>query len=237
MKILWFKTIGSTNKSLFEDKENLSNKTVYAAEFQTSGKGQRENNWESAEGQNLLFSILIKPTDILAEHQFIISQAVALGIVAYLKSKGVEAAIKWPNDIYVGDNKICGILIENTVNGGYLICSIIGIGFNLNQKYFFSDANNPISLSTLTDIDYAVRDELKEMLHFIFMEYDERNSSTESNYISKLYRLGKKSTFIHCATNKSFEGTIKGVDACARIIIETNEGDKSFAFKEIKYVI
>ena len=91
MKILWFKTIGSTNKSLFEDKENLSNKTVYAAEFQTSGKGQRENNWESAEGQNLLFSILIKPTDILAEHQFIISQAVALGIVAAVF--GIKKAI------------------------------------------------------------------------------------------------------------------------------------------------
>lgn len=237
MKIKWFKTIDSTNNRIALDKEELPDKTVYMTDFQTAGKGQRGNGWESAKAENLLFSILLKPADILAENQFIISQAVTLGIVGYVRSKGIEAKIKWPNDIYVGDRKICGILIENAVNGDKLVSSIVGIGFNLNQLSFSPSIPNPVSLSALTDVSYDLKDELLSLLHFIFEEYDRRSQQTEERYVSSLYRLGRPHSYIHTASGTTFTGTILGVDKTARVIIDTDEGQKTFAFKEIQYII
>lgn len=237
MKIKWFKTIDSTNNRIARDKESLADKTVYMTDFQTAGKGQRGNGWESATAENLLFSILFKPADILAEDQFIISQAVTLGIVEYVRSKGITAKIKWPNDIYVGDRKICGILIENAINGSSLVSSIVGIGFNLNQLSFSPSIPNPVSLSALTDVQYDLKEELLSLLHFIFTEYDRRSPQTEERYAASLYRLGKPHSYIHTASGNTFTGTIKGVDKTARVIIDTEEGEKAFAFKEIQYII
>ena len=237
MKIKWFKTIDSTNNRIARDKDELADKTVYMADFQTSGKGQRGNCWESAAGENLLFSILFKPADILAEDQFIISQAVTLGIVEYVRSKGITAKVKWPNDIYVDDRKICGILIENAVNGSALVSSIVGIGFNLNQLSFSPYIPNPVSLSALTDVRYDLKEELLSLLHYIFAEYDRRSEQTEERYVASLYRLGKPHSYIHTASGNTFTGTIKGVDRTARVIIDTEEGEKAFAFKEIQYII
>ncbi|MBO4657348.1 MAG: biotin--[acetyl-CoA-carboxylase] ligase [Bacteroidales bacterium] len=237
MKIKWFKTIDSTNNRIARDKEELADKTVYMTDFQTAGKGQRGNGWESAKAENLLFSILFKPADILAEDQFIISQAVTLGIVDYVRSKGITAKVKWPNDIYVGDRKICGILIENAVNGSALVSSIVGIGFNLNQLSFSPSIPNPVSLSALTDVQYDLKEELLSLLHFIFSEYDRRSAETEERYVASLYRLGKPHSYIHTASGNTFTGAIKGVDKAARVIIDTEEGEKAFAFKEIQYII
>jgi BirA family biotin operon repressor/biotin-[acetyl-CoA-carboxylase] ligase len=237
MKIKWFKTIDSTNNRIALDKEDLADKTVYMTDFQTAGKGQRGNGWESAKAENLLFSILFKPSDILAENQFIISQAVTLGIVEYVRSKGITAKIKWPNDIYVNDRKICGILIENSVNGNNLVSSIVGIGFNLNQLTFSPDIPNPVSLSTLTDVRYDLKEELLSLLHFIFDEYEKRSPDTEERYAAALYRLGKPHSYIHTASGKTFTGTIVGVDRAARVLIDTEDGRKAFAFKELQYII
>lgn len=237
MKIKWFKTIDSTNNRIALDKEELPDRTVYMTDFQTAGKGQRGNGWESAKAENLLFSILFKPADILAENQFIISQAVTLGIIGYVRSKGIEARIKWPNDIYVGDKKICGILIENAVNGDKLVSSIVGIGFNLNQLSFSEWIPNPISLSAMTDVRYDLKEELLSLLHFIFSEYDKRSPETEERYVASLYRLGKPASYVHTVSGKTFTGSIKGVDRMARVLIDTEEGEKAFAFKELQYII
>jgi len=237
MKIKWFKTIESTNNRIAADKDALADRTVYVADFQTAGRGQRGNGWESAAGENLLFSILFKPTDILAEDQFIISQAVTLGIVEYIKSKGIIATVKWPNDIYVGDRKICGILIENAVNGHEFVSSIVGIGFNLNQLAFSPLLPNPVSLSMLTDVHYELKEELLSLLRCIFAEYDSRSQQTQERYVASLYRLGRRHTYIDTASGQAFTGAIRGVDKTARVIIETEEGDKAFAFKEISYVL
>ena len=237
MKIKWFKTIDSTNNRIARDKDGLADRTVYMTDFQTAGKGQRGNGWESAKGENLLFSILFKPTDITAEEQFVISQAVTLGIVGYVRSKGIGARIKWPNDIYVGDRKICGILIENSVNGHELGSSIVGIGFNLNQLTFSPEIPNPVSLSSLTDVRYDLKEELLALLRCIFEEYDRRSPQTGERYTALLYRLGQPSTFIDTASGAAFTGTIRGVDKTARVLIDTEEGEKAFAFKEIQYVI
>ncbi|MBR5735568.1 MAG: biotin--[Bacteroidales bacterium] len=237
MKIKWFKTIESTNNRIARDKDELPDKTIYVADFQTAGKGQRGNCWESAKGENLLFSILLKPTDILAEDQFIISQAVTLGIKEYIRSKGITATIKWPNDIYVNDRKICGILIENSVNGHEIGSSIVGIGFNLNQLSFSPDIPNPVSLSLLTDIRYDLKEELLKLLHYIFKEYDSRSSQTQERYVASLYRLGQPHTYVDTASGRTFIGTVKGVDKTARVLIDTEDGEKAFAFKELQYII
>lgn len=237
MKIKWFKTIDSTNNRIALDKEDLADKTVYMTDFQTAGKGQRGNGWESAKAENLLFSILFKPSDILAENQFIISQAVTLGIVEYVRSKGITAKIKWPNDIYVNDRKICGILIENSVNGSDLVSSIVGIGFNLNQLAFSPEIPNPVSLSQLTDITYDLKEELLRLLHCIFEEYDRRSPQTGERYVSSLYRLGQPHSYIDTASGEAFTGIIRGVDNTARVLIDTPEGPKAFAFKELQYII
>lgn len=237
MKIKWFKTIESTNNRIAADKGSLPDKSVYAADFQTAGKGQRGNRWESNAAENLLFSILLKPTDILAEDQFIISQAVTLGIQGYIRSKGITAKIKWPNDIYAGDRKICGILIENTVNGHQLSSSIVGIGFNLNQLVFSPDIPNPVSLSMLTDVTYDPKDELPDLLSNIFAEYNKRSVQTQERYVASLYRLGEKRSYIDAVSGETFEGTITGVDKAARVLIDTDNGQRAFAFKELKYII
>ena len=111
--IIWFETLDSTNSEANRRMEDAEDFTVYAARFQTNGRGQKGNTWESAVGENLTFSIIVKPAGLKAEDQFLLSEVAALGVVSYLTSKGLEAKIKWPNDIYVFDNKICGILIEH----------------------------------------------------------------------------------------------------------------------------
>ena len=111
--ITWFDSVDSTNTRLAADRAGLPDRTVYAAVFQTAGRGQKGNRWESKAGENLTFSVLLKPAGLPVREQFILSQVTALSLVDYLRSKGIEAGIKWPNDIYAGDRKICGTLIEN----------------------------------------------------------------------------------------------------------------------------
>ena len=116
---------------------------VVVAEYQTAGKGCGENSWESERGKNLTFSVLLHPTEISANCQFRISEAVSVVLCETIERFGVQkTSIKWPNDIYVGDRKICGILIENMLWGRIIDESIVGIGLNVNQKAFLSDAPN-----------------------------------------------------------------------------------------------
>ena len=143
--ITWFDTIDSTNSEARRRAEsaengNIDNMSVYAARFQTAGRGQRGNKWTSAAGENLTFSILLYPgkggnPKVNAIGQFCLSIVSSLSVIDFLSSKNVQASIKWPNDIYVGNKKVCGMLIENCLSGTEVSSSIIGIGINLNQTY------------------------------------------------------------------------------------------------------
>lgn len=148
--IRWVETIDSTNDEVKRSISNMDNLSVLAARDQTSGRGQRGNTWLSAPGLNLTFSLVIKyeqqKLKIEASNQFIISQIVSLAVVDLLAEYSIEAKIKWPNDIYVGKNKICGILIENTLRGKALLSSIVGIGLNVNQTEFDQRLPNPTSM-------------------------------------------------------------------------------------------
>lgn len=146
MQIKWFENIDSTNLEANRNLSFLEDLSVIAAKNQTAGRGQRGNKWKSASSLNLTFSVLIKPSNLLAINQFAISQISSLAVLDYLSIYGVHAKIKWPNDIYVGDLKICGILIENKLHADKVSASVIGIGININQNFFENDIPNPTSL-------------------------------------------------------------------------------------------
>lgn len=242
LNIKWFEETDSTNTQLQNDRHSLDNLTVYAAYFQTAGRGQRGNRWESKRGENLTFSILFKPEAIAAKDQFVISQAVALGIVDYLVERGVECRIKWPNDIYYNNLKICGILIENGISCDKLTYSIAGVGININQEKFDLGAPNPTSLKLLTGKEYDIRQELPDIVSAITGRYNqaisEQNGKLGNDYLALLYRMGEYHNYIDCATGESFKARIIGLDNQARLKVETREGEiRAFAFKEIGYVI
>ena len=216
-------------------KTELSHKEVWAARLQTAGRGQKGNVWSSAEGCNLTFSTYLEPRHVRACDQFLLSQAVSLGVCGYLDRRGVRSKIKWPNDIYVGDNKICGILIVHSVGGAYLKDTIVGIGLNLNQREFPSSVPNPTSLGIETGREYDIDKELEDLLECIFEEYDKIPGDTAARYLERLYLKDKPHTFTIAATGKPLTGRITGVGQDGRLAVMTTSGIKHFAHKEIAY--
>ena len=151
--IMWFKSVDSTNEEVRRRISEIDNLSVLSAYEQTSGRGQRGNTWTSNAGENLLFSVVLKFSPeysglggLDARDQFVLNEIAALSVVDFLRSHGIHAQIKWPNDIYVDSRKICGILIENSLRGNRLSSSIIGIGLNINQRNFDINLPNPTSM-------------------------------------------------------------------------------------------
>lgn len=175
--ILWTALAESTNKSIREQIDTCDNMSVIAAEEQTAGRGQGSHTWYSTRGLNLTFSILYKPVDLTTDDMLLLTCATTLGIRDYLLGKGVEAGIKWPNDIWVNGKKICGILIENILDGKKISRSIIGIGFNLNETDWPDYLPNPVSLRQLTGEEYDTRAELEELMYKICRRFARLDSS------------------------------------------------------------
>ena len=161
--IKWHRSssIGSTNTYL---RELNGGDPAYAyeaavASFQTAGRGQKGNSWESEAGKNLLFSILAHPNNIKVQEQFYISQAIALAVsdsvmAAVGPQYACDVSVKWSNDVYWKDFKMAGILIENTLQGSNILDTVVGVGLDVNQEVFVSDAPNPISLKNITGHPY-----------------------------------------------------------------------------------
>ncbi|MBO4743293.1 MAG: biotin--[acetyl-CoA-carboxylase] ligase [Bacteroidales bacterium] len=159
--IMWLDTAQSTNRAVREASSRLDNLSVIAAVEQTAGRGQGTHTWHSLPGENLTFSLLARPCNLQTSEIICITCATTLGIRDYLLSRGVSSRIKWPNDIWVDDRKICGILIENKLDGNTVAESIIGIGLNLNQTSWPADLPNPVSLKQITGKDYDTHAELE----------------------------------------------------------------------------
>jgi BirA family transcriptional regulator, biotin operon repressor / biotin---[acetyl-CoA-carboxylase] ligase len=209
--------------------------TVIIAHTQQQGKGQYGNNWETVGGQNLTFSIILYPKFVPASRQFLLSQAVALGIRDALEPYLPQPAyIKWPNDIISSDKKICGVLIENSLQGNILADSVIGIGVNVNQSDF-DGLPHAASLHTLTGRNFYLDRVLHRILSCIEGYYLQllarRETTVESTYLKHLYLLNKPATFI--AEGNQFEGTIRGVDINGKILIEDSVGVKPYGLKEV----
>lgn len=164
--ILWLESTDSTNYALRAQRSGLDNLSIVAAKGQTAGRGQGTHTWYATPGRNLTFSILYRFGEagpLAAADAILVTQVTTLAIRDYLLAHGVEARIKWPNDIWVGDRKICGILIENTLEGASVRESIVGIGLNLNETGWPAELPNPVSLTELTGKRYRLQTELKRL--------------------------------------------------------------------------
>jgi BirA family biotin operon repressor/biotin-[acetyl-CoA-carboxylase] ligase len=239
-KIFTFKEIDSTNKYAATLPLDSAEGTVVISEFQTQGRGQGVNFWESEAGKNLTFSIILKPSFLQAFDQFYISKIISLSIADFLSKYAGDISIKWPNDIYAGDRKISGILIENSISGISLMQCIAGIGVNINQERFTSSAPNPVSLKQITGNEYNINEMLLVLLEFIDGYYKilrtEDFNTLDGKYLKYLYRYKKMSDFM--AKGKKFRGTIIGVETTGELIILDENGvQRKFMHKEVEYVI
>lgn len=233
-------SLESTNTYAKEliSRKDCEDRTVIVAESQTKGRGQHTNMWESEDGKNLTFSIVYFPKELEASLQFYFSRAIALGVADYLSEKLENVSIKWPNDIYVGEKKIAGILIENTVMGPYISSTICGIGININQEVFYSDAPNPISLKQITEKEYDLKVELDSLVGAI----EKRYCLLENNELEKLNKdyndyLFRKSGFhLYREGDMLFKAKIVEITAFGQMVLEKEDGSKkAFSFKEVGF--
>ena len=240
--ILSFEKLTSTNtyaSDLLKTRE-VKEGTIIKASFQSAGRGQAGNGWESEAGKNLLISIILYPKTIPPCDQFLISMAISLAISDFLGKEIQGCKIKWPNDIYVRNDKIAGILIENSVLDSRLVSSIAGIGLNINQKKFRGSALNPVSMSIITGKEYDIDQCLKELAMSVDKRYDSlikgEYKLIRSDYISRLYRINEWFSFRD--QKKTFTGRIVSVNESGMLIIENRKGTmKEYAFKEIDFIL
>ncbi|MEN8119915.1 MAG: biotin--[acetyl-CoA-carboxylase] ligase [Bacteroidota bacterium] len=241
-KIIYLESVDSTNNYL--KIKSLDNKPkegllVFANE-QVSGRGQRENSWESKAGKNLLLSFIVYPTFLKANKQFILSKTISLAIADCISQYTDNVRIKWPNDIYIGNQKIAGVLIENTIKGSEISSSIIGIGININQKKFSNKIPNPVSLTMLTKKEYNINELLGSLIELINTWYNKLlvgdTKEIDNEYINRLFRFNQVHNYI--AEGATIEAKITGINQDGKLMVKTKNGDlKTFAFKEIKYCI
>lgn len=232
----------STNSELRRllSEEELPQFTLLYADYQTSGRGEGGNLWHSEAGKNLLFSFLLRPNGIKAVDAFDISIVVSVAIKKFLLNFIDDVSVKWPNDIYWRDKKICGILIENSIMGDCLDSSIIGVGLNVNQVDFPKSLPNPVSLSNVTAEQYSADYMLKGIAEQIVSEYNlylsgEREGIKEY-YHNSLFRLGTLSKFM--SRGSVFEAVIRGVRPNGCLLLEDKSGNiNSYAFKEVAYLL
>ena len=199
VRIIWLDSAKSTNSELRMRLGELDNLSVIAAVEQTAGRGQGSHTWYSSPRTNLTFSILYRfPVDgqglLKVADMLLVTQITTLGIREYLLSKGITAGIKWPNDIWVGDRKICGILIENILDGDRIEASIVGIGLDVNEETWPEELPNPVSMKQLTGIHYELVSELEELCASISKRYfqsmdEEGRKSLEKEFTEHMFRL------------------------------------------------
>ena len=280
--IMWSEELDSTNEEARRRISDLDNLSVLSVERQTAGRGQRGNSWKSAPGENLTFSIILKfrkgdassdesscdsavLPQLKAVDQFVLSEISSLALVRLLENHGIRASVKWPNDIYIGSCKVCGMLIENSIHGSSVSSSIIGIGLNVNQRNFDVSLPNPTSM-LLEDMKKefdlpALLDEFMNIfVNFIDRFMDDRQDSFDvlrENYLSHLWRLNEPARFIDYTVlpsghsdkpvvtgitdiaGKEFTGIIRGLSPIGHLLVEDLDAIalREFSFKEIGYII
>lgn len=240
-KLTILDTSDSTNTYLDQLSriEKLASRYMVRSVAQLQGRGQRGNTWESDTAKNLTCSFYYRPANLLIYQQFLFSQCVALAVSETVDAQGLTSSVKWPNDIYVNDGKVAGILIENSIAGEAVLSVIAGIGLNINQTVFVSDAPNPVSLAQLTghffDID-TIWTLLMKRLDFWLRLLDEGlYAHIEAHYMKKLYRFGEYALFQN--KENTFYGRITGVQPSGALEI-TDELNvlHTYYFKEVRFV-
>ena len=240
MKIVHIDETDSTNRWLKELPSTQD--MVVWTNYQTAGRGCGTNTWESERGKNLLFSILCHPDWIKANRQFLISMSVSVSIARVVEqhtknTSKHSVSIKWPNDIYVDDNKICGILIENKLQGSHIKESIIGIGLNVNQEVFRSNAPNPVSLIQLLQKKLDCEQLLQEILtQFSELMNPENEVSVKEEYRRRLYR--GKGYHTYRDAKGEFSARIVSVEDDGHLLLRLpDEQERRYAFKEVQFCL
>jgi BirA family biotin operon repressor/biotin-[acetyl-CoA-carboxylase] ligase len=241
--LLTLKVVNSTNdflKNLLSNSKPLPEGTVIMAESQFAGRGQQQNKWHSQPGKNLTFSALLNPTFLDIATQFDLNRAVSLGVVDALEPLlDNDLKIKWPNDIYYGDKKLGGILIENLIQGQQIKNAIIGIGLNINQNSFPADTGNATSLKQILHKDYDLRALLSDICSHIEAWYLKLRAGKKETvriaYLERLYWLNQQKMF---KSNKGiFAGVITNVKSNGLLVIENDKGHElEFSLKEIEFL-
>lgn len=248
MDVIYLEQTDSTNAYLhsLNNKYNIEKELCVVADFQTAGHGQASNGWESEKGKNLLFSIYLRPDAIAPSEQFVITEFVTLAIVGALQTEiNQPITVKWPNDIYIGDRKLCGILIENSLCGNRIESSIIGIGININQSEFHSDAPNPVSLSQISGKNHDRKALLQAILDNITDEYHRLEKNNTAEYREALYQryfasLYRRQGFYPYTTvsGERINALIESVGSQGHLTLVTDSGSRrTFAFKEVAFNI
>lgn len=226
-------------------QSDLRDMTMVVAHNQHSGRGQRGNGWESEPGKNLTVTLFHIPedrdaADPLPVRQFRVSMAAALAVADTLARYGIPAQVKWSNDVYIGDRKASGILIEHTVAGSGIVNSRIGIGLNVNQSVFLSDAPNPVSMSQTTGEEYVLAEVLDALSECLEVRLRQSRNQLYADYIRALWRHdGRPHTFrLREADRREFQAVIKDVRPDGPLILATPDGQlHNFYFKEIEFVL
>lgn len=246
MDIRYFDTLDSTNSYCkLLDPKSVGEFTVIWAGNQTSGIGQQGNVWVSEPNKNLTFSLILKPSFLHLANQWQLSMTLALSVSDFISEQlsavgcQLSTSIKWPNDIYIGNRKVCGILVTNHVSSGFLSQAICGIGLNVNQTVFPDWLPNPTSLRLETGINYDLKTILNPLLCKIESRYNQLKKYPESikpDYMSRLYCLNTPSMFIY--NNQTISATITDVDSLGHLHLTTHDNKEiSCDLKEIKFLL
>lgn len=245
-EITELESVDSTNSYATEllKHRRLTEGHVVWAKRQTQGRGQRGNVWESEPGSNVTLSVILYPTFLPPGKQFYLTQAISLGVCDfvsyYLNRCGAQRPvfIKWPNDIFAGDQKIAGILIENSLRGAQIAAAVTGIGINVNQSVFNSP-NDPTSLRLLTGHTFDIRACVHDLCAFIEPRYLQLRAGKiallQEEYHSRMYRMDEWSYYR--AGDRVFAGRISGVTDEGRLLVDAESGERLvFDFKEVTFL-
>lgn len=240
------KKVSSTNSYLAErlSEKDIFEGTVVIAEEQEQGRGQRGTNWQSEPGKNLTLSILLKPNFLKADEQFALSKIISLAVLDFVfllvpHPSSLVPSIKWPNDIYISNKKVAGILVENSVSGNSMSHSIIGTGINVNQEKFSSKIPNPTSLKLETKKDFDLGKCLEQLCSCIEKRYLElRNHSKEidSSYLKSLYHFNEWANYNY--KGEKLKAKITGVTKIGKLILEKESKEiLECDFKEVEFIL
>jgi len=239
--LIFYNELASTNteaSELLRSGEQPEGTVIYTS-FQSAGRGQGFNKWESERGKNLLFSIILYPNSVSPADQFQISMTISLGICDFLDRHCTGARIKWPNDIYLGNQKIAGILIENSVLGSVIETSVAGIGLNINQENFPAMVPPPVSLKMATGKEYILIKCLRDLLRdldnrYRNLLYDDRNR-IRHDYLARLYRFMEWTSFK--SSGSIFIGRITDVLVSGLIRVEERNGKiREFSVRDFSFL-
>ena len=234
----------STNTYLSRLAATLPGGTVIYTPSQTAGRGQKGNSWESEDGKNLTFSHLLKRPPVKARDQFYLSEAAALAVVEALSSEASDGfSVKWPNDVYWHDKKVCGMLLENSLDGSDIAHCIVGIGINVNQERFLSDAPNPVSLINITCHEHDLMALLKRVCSRIeqlvdSLGDDQARTDLHQRYMAALYRNDGQLHPWEDASGNRFMASVAAIAPDGTLSLQHEDGTRhDYLFKQVKHII